>query len=220
MTRAKFPIYDSVTKVPEGASYIILIRHGDRNQIRDGTHGNDCLLNESGRKKSINFGRTILSGLNVKFLSSPVERCIQTAMYMLEGLGQHQNIEISNVLGAPGPFVYDSSVGGHYFIEHGTIPTVMDLLDGVVVPGIRSVSEGSKILDEMFDKCLLDSKLKCNILITHDAIVTPYIYYHTGERFDNTRWIDFLDGTIVYLKDGKKNLIRNGQTFQLPGAVQ
>ena len=70
----------------------LLIRHADRDQIPEGSFGNEVLLNETGKENSLKFGES-LSELKVnRIFTSPVGRCVQTAEQISKGYGKSIDI--------------------------------------------------------------------------------------------------------------------------------
>lgn len=78
-------IQETLNHYSETSKLSLLIRHGDRDKIPQGSFGNEILLNEKGKQNSIKFGESIKEMKVNKILTSPVDRCIQTAEYIAKG---------------------------------------------------------------------------------------------------------------------------------------
>ena len=71
----------------------LLVRHGERNHItpKDPDYGAHVGLTERGREQAFALGRFVRAGgetpADVRFFSSPVGRCVETAEYIGKGCG-------------------------------------------------------------------------------------------------------------------------------------
>ncbi len=93
----------------------LLIRHSDRDDIPQGSFGNEILLNEKGRQNAQSFGEN-LSGRKInRIFTSPVGRCIQTAEFITKGYGSSVEIIETTALGAPGLHITDEKIAGDFF---------------------------------------------------------------------------------------------------------
>jgi len=191
----------------------IIIRHADREHITPGKN-EDEPLNETGKINSIRFGEKLSIFNGVKIFTSPVGRCIQTGEAIIKGFQKQGCISQSNILGEPGPFVLDGQLAGQMFNEFGTKCIVEKQIAGEKIIGIRPLADGCKLLKN-YIVSKMNMKIEGNILIfiSHDAIIAPFIYKYTREKFGRENWLDFLDG-ITLMKENKNILfIRNGKKF-------
>jgi len=51
------------------------------------------------------------------------------------------------------------------------------------------------------------------ILVTHDAIVAPFINFYFNEWFDENNWVDFLDGVFITKKSNQITMNRNNLQY-------
>jgi len=194
----------------------ILMRHADREYINPGVN-EDEPINEAGMANSIMFGEKLSPFFGgVKIFTSPVGRCIQTGEAIMEGFRKRGPISASNMLGEPGPFVFERPTASKIFKDLGCKGTIESMIAGHELPGIRSAADGSELLKEF-----IVSEMRANdgenllLFITHDAIVIPLIYHYTGEEFGRDHWLDFSDGVAFIREDGGIRLVRNGNEYAI-----
>jgi len=195
----------------------LIIRHSERNHIPKGKHDIETLLNENGIKRAKDFGKVLRYFEDIKIISSPVERCRETAKYIYEGFGKKENeILLSKVLGEPGPYVYDGKIAVNYFINQSVYEVVKRQQNGEILNGIYPIEKGSKIL---FDFAVNEFQRIENknilILVTHDAIVAPFVNYYFKEWFDENNWVDFLDGVFITKNYNQIIMNRNNLRYEI-----
>ena len=76
----------------ENEKISLLLRHADRDDIPQGSFGNEILLNEKGKQNAQRFGEILSERKINRIFTSPVGRCVQTAEYITKGYGN--SIEI------------------------------------------------------------------------------------------------------------------------------
>jgi hypothetical protein len=207
--------YDQIFSETE--KLCLIIRHSDRNNIPKGKHDIETLLNENGIKRAKEFGEILSYFEDITIISSPVERCRETARYILEGFGgKEKGGLLSNILGEPGPYVYDRKIAVNYFIDQSVYKVVERLQNGEVLNGIHHIEKGSK---KLFDFAVNEFQKIENrnvlILITHDAIVAPFANFYFKEWFDENNWVDFLDGVYLTKNNNQMLMNRNDLRYEL-----
>jgi len=191
----------------------IIMRHADREHIKQGVN-EDEPINEAGRINSIELGEKLALFNSVKIFTSPIGRCIQTGEAILQGFKKQGCTSESSMLGEPGPFVFDRKLASKVFNEYGCIRTVENQIAGQRLEGVRSVEEGGGLLKNyVLSEMQVNNKENLLIFITHDAILAPFIYLYTGEKFNKEHWVDFLDGVIFIKENENVQLIRNGEKY-------
>jgi hypothetical protein len=193
----------------------MIIRHADREHIVPGINENEP-LNEAGWANSIKLGEEFSSFDSVEIFTSPIGRCIQTGEAILQGFKKQGCISQSDMLGEPGPFVFDRKLAGKNFKEFGTKGVVENQISGLEMAGIKPLSEGCEFLKN-YIVSKMNANIKENLLIfiTHDAIIAPFIYQYTGEKFGKKNWIDFLDGAAFVEENKSIQLVRNGKKYEI-----
>ena len=149
---------------------IYLIRHAEKKD--DGVHAQ---LTEKGLKDSFIFGKK-LKKQNIqidKIITSPIERCLQTAQEIVKGYDKQEiTIEESNLLGDPGVFIQDDKKAMEIFETYKLVDIINMQLAHKKLDGFNSIEEGSRQLLEF-----IHNQKKNTIMISHDAIITPFIAY-------------------------------------------
>jgi broad specificity phosphatase PhoE len=194
----------------------ILIRHSERNHIPDGVHDIETPINAQGEIIAAELGKKLQIFSSIKVISSPIDRCVQTGNAIMKGFQKQSEIGFSNLLGHPGPYVFDSETAREHFVKMTCETVVENQIAHKKLSGIRPIEEGSEIL-----KNYIVSELQTNkpnnllVFISHDAILAPFIFQYTGEKFNHEHWIDFIDGVTFVKKESKIFLIRNGKECEL-----
>ncbi len=116
----------------------LLIRHADRDAIPENSFGNEVLLNETGIKNAINYGKKLLNHQITKIYTSPVERCVQTAEWIMQGYGKPIQIIPTKILGAPGIHINNEEIAGDFFLKHGLQEVYKQFVQGKNLPGFSS----------------------------------------------------------------------------------
>ena len=179
-----------------------VIRHSERDSVKDPLKHAEVVLNENGMRIAHEFGENLSKSFSkVRVFSSPIERCIQTGKCIQAAFDDNSEIQISDVLGEPGPFVFGDAMES--FVMFGTVGVVERIEKGTSMPFIRKEEEGTKVLlDYLRSETEKSDEATANVFITHDACIAPVINFLTGEVFDKNHWIEFLGGLkIQYDKD-------------------
>ncbi|MDK2947559.1 MAG: hypothetical protein PWQ63_719 [Methanolobus sp.] len=192
---------------------LILIRHTDREHILHGTSGNDVCITPEGKEKAFDLGRNLQS-LTVNWCkTSPLLRCTQTIDSIAMGYGRTIVHSGSELLGEPGPFVFDGDRAIHAFFDHGTEVVVREMINGNTFPGIRSSREGSELLLRGLIHALEESTGD-GICISHDSILMPFIANYCGEQFRG-QWLPPLGGVILTAEDDRYMLWWDGKMYRV-----
>lgn len=185
-----------------------VIRHSNRGHIADPLRHAEVLLNSEGEKHAYEFGKKLSQEFTrLRIYSSPIQRCIQTAKCIQTAFNDDSEVQLSTMLGEPGPYVFGDATES--FISLGTVGIVERIENGTPTPYIRKEEEGAKILlDFIRAETDKSDEITANVFITHDACIAPVIHCFTGEYFDRNHWIEFLGGLKIQIGEGLLNLIR------------
>src|SRR5574337_1233787 len=112
-------LIDEIRKHPTDSKLALLLRHGDREQIPKGEFGNEILLNEKGKQRSLAFGEALKDSEVSRIFTSPIPRCIQTAELIAKGFGRELEIIQTKSLGDPGLHTADEKLAGEFYLTHG-----------------------------------------------------------------------------------------------------
>jgi broad specificity phosphatase PhoE len=177
----------------------LLIRHADRDKIPAGEFGNDVLLNEIGKERALNFGKS-LSGLKInRIFTSPVQRCVQTAEYIAKGYSKPLEIIESTKLGNPGLHISDDQVAGKFFLTEGFDELYYRITHNIEIPGIAVTKQFN---EKMTDFLIENTKEEgITVFVTHDLLIAHYHFSINGKIYTKDDWVKYLGGLI--LKNGR-----------------
>ncbi|HEY3357453.1 MAG TPA: hypothetical protein VGQ83_29655 [Polyangia bacterium] len=185
----------SLAALPAGATAALLLRHSDRAAVADGDPGGEVPLTPVGEARAHTLSVLLRARGGVGWVdSSPHLRCAETGR-RLAG-----EVRACALLGSPGPFVVDREEGARIFGTVGTERVVRLQMAGHQWPFMRLTGEGARLLVDHARTRLAD-RPGLGALISHDAIIMPFVSVITGDRFAE-RWLDPLDGVILMLAHG------------------
>jgi len=185
-----------------------VIRHSDRDSVKNPLNHAVVLLNAEGEKRAREFGKKLSQEFaKIRIFSSPIERCIQTGKCIQEAFDDDSEVQLSTVLGEPGPYVFGDTAD--LFVTLGTVGVVEGIEKGTPPPFNRKEEEGAKILlDYLRAETDKSDEQNANVFITHDACIAPVIHCFTGEYFNKKHWVDFLGGLKIQFGEGLLNIKR------------
>lgn len=174
----------------------LIIRHADRDQIPSGQFGNDILLNKQGEKNAFVFGKSFQEYKINKILTSPIQRCVQTAEFILRGYGKG-DVEIipSTCLGNPGLHIINDQVAGEYFLKYGFYKILEEFIEGNTSPGLRKRVEYQEMMTEFIDRNTQEQGL--TLFITHDSLIALYHYCISQKIYTHENWVPYLGGLTI-----------------------
>ena len=188
---------------------MIILRHGHRQKISDGTFGHDLTLTEKGKKASFLLGKKLADVRWGEVHSSPLIRCQETAVHFLKGAKQKLLIHLSPLLGNPGVFVFDNEKAGPVFLENTPYKIMQKLLACESVPGMRTIDEGGKLFEQYLKSLTL---FPC-LMISHDIIIA--LLYSYFSKSYHSKFPDYLSGFCLKINgkgDGKSlNVLESPQ---------
>lgn len=176
----------------------LLIRHGERDAIPDGSFGNEVLLNENGKQTAKSFGESLSGRKLNKIFTSPVGRCIQTAEFISKGYGSSVEIIETTALGAPGLHIADEKIAGAYFLKHGVLKMYDQFMQGVKIPGVPRIEEIRSSLTNFLSESTNDKGL--TLFVSHDMLIAFYHYSINKTIYTKDNWVNYLSG--LTLKNG------------------
>lgn len=185
------------------SSGALLIRHSDRFPIPLGRSGAAVLLTERGKARAQELCRRLGAPLGWA-LSSPLARCVDTAMLM------GATAVPSSVLGAPGPFVLDPDLGRDLFHHNDTASVVRRQILGETWGCMRPLAEGARLVHDLLSEWVAEYG-GLGVAVSHDAIVMPYIAWATSHTFADD-WLEPLDGVVVT----RTAVIWRGHRYEVP----
>lgn len=191
-------IAERLATIPQGADIGLIIRHAERGDFPSGDFGVDMPLTVRGVAEAQRLGALLAGRGQVKFLSSPVPRCVQTAEAFLRGGGWPGEVAHDWRLGDPGPFVVDPEVSGPLFLKTPIQELARRQLSNPhPLPGMRPTSEGVRMILDLAAGDL-EQNGRLNIYITHDAILAVLVAHLFRVSIEEMNWPDYLDGLLLW----------------------
>ena len=195
-------IVEGLKKHSAESKIAMIIRHGDREKIPAGEYGNDVLLNQKGQENSFKLGESLRPFQVNKILTSPIQRCIQTAEFLKKGYGREVEITQTQCLGAPGLHITDDVLAGEYFLKHGFFKILDEFIEGKSSPGLRDKLQYEKAMTDFIRSNTQKSGL--TIYVTHDSLIALYHYCLNGTIYTTQNWVKYLDGVLLNISTNEK----------------
>ena len=171
---------------------IYLIRHAQKEN--NTVH---ATLTKKGLTDSFLYGQLLKNkNININLIvSSPIERCLQTAEQISLGYGKIE-IQQSTLLGDPGIFVHNGDRAMEVFNSHSLLDIINKQLCNTQLSGFNDIDSATQKL------LLFMKKKKENILyISHDAIITPFIMsIKKRTKIEEDDIVDYLEGYFTSKK--------------------
>ena len=181
----------------------LLVRHGERRHItpEDPDFGAHVGLTERGREQALSLGKCIPAEGDMSFFSSPVGRCMETALNI--GVGR----------GIEKPQVQPLDCLAEYFVQDydeytkvlraGFYEGICEWLKNEAAGNPRREKEAFAPLaarsEEMLVMMLEKGNSRFNIFATHDAWVVPCLTHFCKMTFTPQRWMNYLTGMAVVM---------------------
>jgi len=178
-----------------GSKLALMIRHGDRDMFPEGELGNDVLLNRKGIENSLLLGELLRDFEINRILTSPVQRCVQTADCIVKGYGKELEIIQTPCLGDPGLHITDDSLAAEYFLKHGFFKILDEFINGVPSPGLRKKDEYQRLMTDFI--CSETKEGGLTLYVTHDSLIALYHYCIFNTTYTPDNWVEYLGGLIV-----------------------
>ena len=172
---------------------ILLIRHGPRTS--PDIPPLSAMLTKKGILECISLGVKIKELPPNVIFSSPVQRCVDTGLRIIEGADWNLEVKHSEMLGHPGPFVigktnHEVNKLVSFAQENDDWSFLHRHVAGEEVPGMRNRIEGTNnFLNELYPS--FDGYILC---ISHDSIIAAIT---AALGLDGEPWPEPLEGLII-----------------------
>ncbi len=187
----------------ENEKISFLLRHADRDDIPQGSFGNEVLLNEKGKQNARSFGEKLAESKINRIFTSPIGRCVQTAEFMRKGYGRSVEIIETTALGAPGLHIKDEKIAGQFILQHGFDETYKRFTQNEKIPGIPNIDELNKRITNFIYKNSTDNGT--TIFITHDMLIAFYHFSINNKVYSKDNWINYLSGLTFINNELERN---------------
>lgn len=209
----------------------LFTRHSVREQVAgQGLAGYDLQLTESGRELAQAWGQHLVENTDRVIqhcISSPIQRCVDTAALMIEGADQiiqpnthHIEIVEQGLLVEPGSFVLDIQQAGPYFQDQGALGFINSFVKNAL-PGMKHPIGGVIDVLELIYNTHPQHNNGLSLAVSHDTILAAIITVISGRTsLDQRDWPQMMEGLFVWFEgdkflDSKLRWIWRGERHEL-----
>lgn len=216
---------DSVKLLPNNERLILFTRHSLREMSdKNGFASYALPLTPKGRVLAESWGRWLAYNLDysmdVDSISSPIQRCIDTAILMHAGAGVARNVSHQSLLVEPGSLVVDHEEVSKVFKKIGALNFVNRFLAGDMA-GIKLPHEGGLDLLALFFRHQ-PKHGQLLIAVSHDTLLSAFLAVVMGvAEISWDDWPKMMEGVFLWFDDKPFNdanvhFIWRGQLYERP----
>lgn len=169
-----------------------MLRHADRDEIPQGSFGNEILLNEQGKQNAESYGENLAKRKINRIFTSPVERCVQTAKFLTKGYGRNIEIIGTTALGVPELHITDEQIAGEFYLQYGFDEMYKRFIQGKEIPGIPYINELNNRITNFINENTTANGT--TIFITHDMLIAFYHFSINKKVYTMDNWINYMTG--------------------------
>ncbi len=192
----------------------LFTRHSVREMLAgQGLAGYDLQLTEPGRELAQAWGGYLIqnTGRSIQHcISSPIQRCVDTAALMIEGadtvstvpFGNTHRIEIveQSLLVEPGSFVLDIHQAAPYFKQQGALGFINSFVNNAL-PGMKHPITGVADVLELIYNTHPQTPYGLSLAVSHDTIIAAIIAVISGHRqIVEQDWPAMMEGLFVWFE--------------------
>lgn len=187
---------------------ILLTRHSIRERVSGlGLAGYDLPLTPIGRELALAWGQYLMeqtARIVTSCLSSPIQRCVDTATLMLhhQRFEPYQKPEIvqTALLVEPGSFVLDIRQAGPLFRQHGPLNFINAFL-GDQLPGMKVPHQGVLDILQLLFEHQPKQPQSLLLAVSHDTILAALLAVMAGHRqITWADWPDMMEGVFLWFE--------------------
>lgn len=202
----------SLLILPEDKPVILLTRHSLRETAKDpnGVPGYDLPLTPEGVALAESWGGRLSRPVSA-FHSSPVGRCVDTALAMARGAGiAEPEVKTTFLLVEPGCYVQDIRRVGPLFLKLGPLAFANHHIS-TPQEGLLSPQEGAaRLIRHLHEHQGEAGELAVHV--THDTILAAFIYHLLGRtELRDEDWPWMMEGAWLWFDDEHLHWIWRGQ---------
>lgn len=197
-----------------------LVRHGERNHItpQDKDYGAYVGLTQQGKRQALHLGKIIGESIRqnfkekpnenlIRFYSSPVGRCVETARHI--GIGAGLEDPAVQTLESLGKYFVNNHEAYLGTLKAGFYEAICSWLkdnrkDCSPTDPFFPIAERSEELLRLMQS---QGKANINIFATHDAWIVPCLAHFCGMEFSPSRWMNFLTGMAVVVNKTERRIV-------------
>ena len=176
----------------ENEKISLLLRHADRDDIPQGSFGNEILLNEKGKQNAQRFGENLKEKKINRIFTSPIGRCVQTAEFLTKGYGRSIEIIETTALGAPGLHITDEKIAGEFYLQYGFDEMYQRFIKSEEIPGMTNIDELNYRITSFIKENSTENGT--TIFITHDMLIAFFHFSINKKVYTKDNWINYMSG--------------------------
>ncbi|MFT4021970.1 MAG: histidine phosphatase family protein [Acinetobacter sp.] len=190
----------------------LFTRHSVRELVAgQGLAGYDLQLTSQGRELAQSWGEYLIKNTDRVIehcMSSPIQRCIDTAALMIEGADQivqqknthHIEIVEQGLLVEPGSFVLDMQKAAPYFKQQGALGFINSFVNNAL-PGMKHPITGVvDVLELIFNAHPKQAK-GLSLAVSHDTIIAAMLaVMRSQNQLDKSDWPEMMEGVFVWFE--------------------
>ncbi|MEC7119632.1 MAG: histidine phosphatase family protein [Pseudomonadota bacterium] len=211
---------------------MLLTRHSIREQVAGQGFASYALpLTDEGRQLAQAWGQHLLDSTGreiVSCLSSPIQRCVDTASLMLQGQTRQMfpitPIDQHVLLVEPGSFVHDVAQAGPLFREYGPLGFINAFLRDDL-PGMKDPQQGVLDILALLHQYQPTGSHRLSLAVSHDTILAALLAVMVGQRAITwADWPAMMEGVFMWFEgddfeSSRLYWIWRGQLYQQPIAA-
>ena len=205
-------MFAAIELLPDPSIPVTLFtRHSIRDQqAGQGLAGYDLQLTAEGRALAQQWGAYLTDKTERHIqhcISSPIQRCVDTAALMIEGADQvasanTHRIEIieQGLLVEPGSFVLDIHQAGPYFREQGALGFINSFVQNAL-PGMKHPIRGVVDVLELIYNTHPQQQQALSLAVSHDTIIAAILAVISGrQQISAEDWPQMMEGLFVWFE--------------------
>ena len=190
---------------PADIPVVLFARHSIRELAAHGSVNYQLPLTQEGIDLAKAWGARFQRKVT-NFFSSPVQRCVDTAELMAEGMAFKGEVTKHKYLVEPGCYVIEMQKVGHRFLELGPVGFANEHF-ALGFPGVLSPEEGAKKLLSHFIENLCPEG-GMSIHISHDTILAAFVYCLLQKGLlSDADWPEMMEGIFLWFENANHDPI-------------
>lgn len=205
---------EALSLLPSDKPVVLFARHSLRELAPHGSVNYKLPLTPQGIALAKYWGAQI--GRPVTgFYSSPVGRCVDTALHMADGLDIELDVIQEGYLMEPGCYVMEIEKVGKTFLDLGPVGFANEHFQKGL-PGVLSPKAGAKKLLDYFQERLCESQ-GLRIHVSHDTILAAFVYcLLQRQTLEEDDWPQMMEGIFLWFDENQLHWIWRGEPGKLP----
>ena len=206
-------MFEAIDLLPNASTPVTLFtRHSLRELVNgQGLASYDLQLTEQGRELAYAWGQYLIQNTDRAIqhcISSPIQRCVDTAALMIEGADRTQKvvnthtIEIveQRLLVEPGSFVLDIQQAAPYFRKQGALGFINSFVNNAL-PGMKHPITGVFDVLELLYHTHPTQHNGLSLAVSHDTILAAIVAVISGNKqIEQSDWPDMMEGLFVWFE--------------------